>query len=118
MSPDRVPWRSTTDKGKGKPSRGCTYVVSEVLVTVVDRFLSVLLETTTLALAGALIGAAATWLLFDGKHTTQARNVFDLSVSGHLIALGIAWALVLAVLGGVPPAIRAARRSVKDALAT
>ena len=55
---------------------------------------------------------------FDGKHTTQARNVFDLSVSGHLIALGITWALVLALLGGVPPAIRAARRSVKDALAT
>jgi putative ABC transport system permease protein len=80
--------------------------------------LSVLLETTTLALTGALIGTAVAWLLFDGKHTTQARNVFDLSVSGHLIALGIAWALVLAVLGGVPPAIRAARSSVKDALAT
>jgi putative ABC transport system permease protein len=79
--------------------------------------LSVLLETTILALTGALIGAAVAWLLFDGKHTTQARAVFDLSVSGHLIALGIAWALVLAVLGGLPPAIRAARRSVIDVLA-
>jgi putative ABC transport system permease protein len=79
--------------------------------------LSVLFETMTLALTGALTGAAAAWLLFDGKHTTQARNVFDLSVSGHLIALGIAWALVLAVLGGVPPAIRATRRSVRSALA-
>jgi hypothetical protein len=37
--------------------------------------------------------------------------------SGHLIALGIAWALVLALLGGIPPAIRAARRSVRDVLA-
>jgi putative ABC transport system permease protein len=80
--------------------------------------LSVLLETTTLALTGALIGAAVAWLLFDGKLTTQARNVYDLSVSGHLIALGLTWALVLAVLGGVPPAIRAARGSVRDALAT
>jgi putative ABC transport system permease protein len=79
--------------------------------------LSILLETTILALTGALIGAAVAWLLFDGKHTTQARAVFDLSVSGHLIALGIAWALVLAVLGGLPPAIRAARRSVIDVLA-
>jgi putative ABC transport system permease protein len=79
--------------------------------------LSILLETTALALTGALIGAAVAWLLFDGKHTTQARAVFDLSVSGHLIALGIAWALVLAVLGGLPPAIRAARRSVRDVLA-
>jgi putative ABC transport system permease protein len=80
--------------------------------------LSVLLETMTLALTGALIGAIVAWLLFDGKHTTQARNVFDLYVSGHLIALGIAWALILAVLGGVLPAIRAARRSVRDVLAT
>jgi putative ABC transport system permease protein len=80
--------------------------------------LSVLLETTTLALTGALIGTAVAWLLFDGKHTTQARNVFDLSVSGQLIALGMAWALVLAALGGIPPAIHAARRSVKDGLAT
>jgi putative ABC transport system permease protein len=80
--------------------------------------LSVLLETTTLALTGSLIGAAVAWLLFDGKHTTQARNVFNLSVSGHLIALGIAWALVLAVVGGLPPAVRAARRSVRAALAT
>lgn len=79
--------------------------------------LSVLLETTTLALTGALVGAAVAWLLFDGKHTIQARNVFDLYVSGHLIALGIVWALVLAVLGGLPPAIRAARCSVRDALA-
>ena len=80
--------------------------------------LSVLLETTTLALSGALIGSAVAWLLFDGKLTTQARNVYVLSVSGHLIALGVAWALLLAVLGGAPPAIRAARCSVSEALAT
>ena len=80
--------------------------------------LSVVLETTTLALTGALLGAAVAWLLFDGKLTVQARNVYDLSVSGHLIALGLIWALVLAILGAVPPAIRAARGSVRDALAT
>lgn len=80
--------------------------------------LSVVFETTALALTGALIGAAVAWLLFDGKLTTQARYVYDLSISGHLIALGLAWALVLALMGGVPPAIRAARGSVRDALAT
>jgi putative ABC transport system permease protein len=80
--------------------------------------LSVVLETTTLALTGALLGAAVAWLLFDGKLTVQARNVYDLSVSGHLIALGLIWALVLAILGAVPPAIRAARGPVRDALAT
>jgi putative ABC transport system permease protein len=79
--------------------------------------LSVLLETTTLALAGALIGSAVAWLLLNGQLTIQARNVYVLSVSGHLIALGVAWALVLAILGGLPPAVRAARGSVRDALA-
>jgi len=79
--------------------------------------LSVLLETTVLALTGALIGSTVAWLLFDGKLTIQARNVFVLSVSGNLFALGVAWALVLAVLGALPPAMRAARCSVSDALA-
>jgi putative ABC transport system permease protein len=78
--------------------------------------LSVLIETMVLALLGALVGVAAAWLLFNGKHVVQARNVFDLSVSPRLVALGIAWALGLALLGGLPPAIRAARRSVTDAL--
>ena len=78
--------------------------------------LSVLIETLGLALLGALAGVGAAWLLFNGKHVVQARNVFDLSVSPRLVALGIAWALALALLGGLPPAIRAARRSVTDAL--
>lgn len=80
--------------------------------------LAVLLETATLALAGALVGAAAAWLLFNGRHVTQARNVFDLDVSSQLFVLGISWSVVLALLGGLPPAIRAARNSVRDALAS
>ena len=78
--------------------------------------LSVLVETLVLALFGALAGVAVAWLLFDGRHVVQARNVFDLSVSPRLVALGIGWALALALLGGLPPAVRAARRSVTDAL--
>jgi putative ABC transport system permease protein len=78
--------------------------------------LSVLVETIVLALLGALAGAGAAALLFNGMHVEQARKVFDLSVSPRLVALGIAWALVLALLGGLPPALRAARRSVTDAL--
>jgi putative ABC transport system permease protein len=78
--------------------------------------LSVLFETAVLALLGALAGAGAAWLLFNGKHVVQVRNVFDLSVSPRLVELGITWALALAILGGLPPAISAARRSVTDAL--
>lgn len=80
--------------------------------------LAILFETTILALTGALWGATAAWLLFDGKHTIQARNVFDLSVSARLIAIGIAWALALALLGGTPPAIRASRGPVRATLGT
>jgi putative ABC transport system permease protein len=78
--------------------------------------LSVLAETTVLALVGALAGAGAAALLFNGKHVVQARNVFDLWISLRLVGLGIIWALALAILGGLPPAISAARRSVTDAL--
>jgi putative ABC transport system permease protein len=78
--------------------------------------LSVLVETIVLALVGALAGAGAAALLFNGRHVEQARNVFDLSVSPHLVGVGIVWAIVLALLGGLWPAIGAARRSVTDAL--
>jgi putative ABC transport system permease protein len=77
---------------------------------------AVLLETTVLSLAGALLGAGAAWILFNGKHEAALHNVFDLSVSQRLVALGVVWALVFALLGGLPPAIRAPRLSVADAL--
>ncbi len=78
--------------------------------------MSVLLETGVLALVGALLGAGGAWLLFDGRHVAQLQNVFDLSVSPRLVALGVGWALGLAVVGGLPPAIRAARVSVVEGL--
>jgi putative ABC transport system permease protein len=78
--------------------------------------ISLLLETAALSLTGALLGTGAAWLLFNGKHVAVLHNVFDLSVSPRLFALGLVWALALALLGALPPAIRAARASVVDAL--
>jgi putative ABC transport system permease protein len=78
--------------------------------------ISLLLETAVLSLTGALLGTGAAWLLFNGKHVAVLQNVFDLSISPRLFALGLLWALVLALLGALPPAIRAARCSVVDAL--
>jgi putative ABC transport system permease protein len=77
---------------------------------------SVLLETAFLSLIGAMLGGGAAWLLFNGKHVAQLHDVFDLSVSARLFLLGVAWALVLAVVGGFLPAMRTARLSVADAL--
>ena len=77
---------------------------------------SVILEAVVLAVAGALIGAAIAWFLYDGKRDAFGNTVFFLSVSPHLIVLGVIWAIVVALLGGLAPSIRAARRPVVEAL--
>jgi len=77
---------------------------------------SLVLETVVLSLTGALLGTCLAWLLFNGKHVAALQSVFDLSISPQLFALGLVWALALAVLGALPPALRAARLAVADAL--
>lgn len=77
--------------------------------------LSVTLESLLLSLAGALAGAVLAWALFNG-HESLSGIVFRWSVSPRLVALGIAWALALAVLGSLFPALRAARLPVSVAL--
>lgn len=77
---------------------------------------SVVLEAVVLSLIGALIGATMAHVLFDGKLEAIFNAVFTLSISPRLIALGLAWACLLAVLGGIAPAIRSARRPVAEAL--
>ena len=77
---------------------------------------SVILETVTLAVVGALIGAAIAWFLYDGKRDAFGNTVFFLTVSPRLVVLGVIWAVVVALLGGLAPSIRAARRPVVEAL--
>ena len=78
--------------------------------------ISVVLETAILAVVGAAFGGVLAWLLFDGKLIRGVESAYTASVSPSLFALGIAWALSLALLGGLPPAVRAARLSVSKAL--
>ena len=79
--------------------------------------ISVLIEAMLLAVAGALIGAAGAWILFDGnRNSLGGLAVFDLAVTPWLVAVGVTWALVIALLGGLFPAIRAARLPVVIAL--
>jgi putative ABC transport system permease protein len=77
---------------------------------------SVILEAVTLAVAGALIGATVAWALNDGHQATWGQNIFHLRVSPAEIGLGVAWAVIVALMGGLLPSIRAARRPVVDAL--
>jgi putative ABC transport system permease protein len=77
---------------------------------------SVVLEAVLLAVAGALIGAVIAWALYDGKQDVFGNSVFHLSVSGTQFGLGIAWAVAVALLGGILPSVHAARRPVVEAL--
>jgi putative ABC transport system permease protein len=77
---------------------------------------SVIAESILLALAGAAIGIVLAWALFHGQSYAFGEVLFHLTVSPALVGVGLGWALVVAMLGGVLPAIRAARLPVVDAL--
>jgi putative ABC transport system permease protein len=83
--------------------------------------ISVLAEAMLLALVGGLIGCCLAWLFFDGfvASTGGGGNghlVFELSVTLPLVVLGLVWALVIGLIGGLFPAVRAARLPVATAL--
>jgi putative ABC transport system permease protein len=78
--------------------------------------ISVVSEALLLALTGALIGAGLAWFLFNGAQKDYFSNIFDLKVTPGLIGLGMLWALIIALLGSLAPAIRAARLPIVEAL--
>ncbi len=82
---------------------------------------SVLIETLALALAGGVIGAALAWALFDhytastlGSNFSQV--VFEFRITPALLAAGLKWALAIGFIGGLFPALRAARMAVTEGL--
>jgi len=78
--------------------------------------ISVLVESLVLSIPGALIGAAVAWLVFNGKSSQIAGLSFPLAVTPGLVLLGVIWSLVIGLIGGFAPAIRAARLPVATAL--
>ncbi|BFI94904.1 MAG: ABC transporter permease [Rhodanobacter sp.] len=81
---------------------------------------SVMLETMLLALLGGLLGALAVWLVFDGYTASTLSGltdvVFQFKVDRGLIWTGLKWALAIGFVGGLFPAVRAARLPVTTAL--
>jgi putative ABC transport system permease protein len=83
--------------------------------------IAIMLEAALLALLGGLIGVAVSWFLFD-KYTVStlgsnfSQVVFAFQVSPQLILNGLTWALVIGLVGGLIPAIAAARLPVTAAL--
>jgi putative ABC transport system permease protein len=85
--------------------------------------MSVLTEALLLAFIGGVIGAAIAWLFFNGHQVSTSAGgaaaghlIFELSVSPALIATGILWAITIGLIGGLFPAVRAARLPVATAL--
>jgi putative ABC transport system permease protein len=83
--------------------------------------LSVMIEALLLSLIGGVIGASLAWLFFNGHSVSTlggafAQVVFQLTVTPALIITGIVWACIIGLLGGLFPALRAARLPVAEAL--
>ncbi len=83
---------------------------------------SVLVEAMLLSLIGGVVGGALAYLAFDG-FTTATMNwqsfsqvAFAFAVTPALLIQGIASAAVMGLLGGLFPAIRAARLPIVTAL--
>jgi len=83
--------------------------------------ISTMVESTLLALIGGIIGGAIAYLVFNGFQVSTlgasfSQVVFDFAVTPELLLDGLKAALVIGAVGGLFPAIRAARLPVAKAL--
>ena len=83
---------------------------------------SVLAESFALALFGGALGALAAYVVFNGYTATTmnaqtfSQVTFAFAVTPHLLVLAVIWAAVLGLIGGLFPAIRAARLPIATGL--
>jgi putative ABC transport system permease protein len=82
---------------------------------------SVMIETLLLALIGGALGAGLAWAIFDNyTASTLGSNfsqvVFAFQVTPALLWDGLKWALTMGLVGGLFPALRAARQPVTAGL--
>jgi len=83
---------------------------------------SVMLESLVVALVGGALGAVVAYLAFNGFHTSTvnwqsfSQVTFAFRVTPHLLVQGIVWATFIGLIGGLLPAIRAARLPIAAAL--
>ncbi len=83
--------------------------------------LATLIEAALLATAGGLAGGLIAYLLFNGYSVSTLGSgftqvAFEFRVTWGLIASGLVLSLIIGLIGGLFPAIRAARLPVVDAL--
>lgn len=88
----------------------------------VSVVVSVLAESFGLAAVGGAVGGALAYLVFNGYQTstlnwqTFSQVAFAFAVTPSLLAQGLAYSLLMGLVGGLLPAIRAARLPIPSAL--
>ena len=84
--------------------------------------ISVVSESMFLALLGGVVGAVLAYAGFNGYQAstmnwqTFSQVGFGFAVTPNLLTQGLAYALIMGLLGGIIPAIRAARLPISKAL--
>jgi putative ABC transport system permease protein len=83
---------------------------------------SIVSESLLLAFAGGLLGAGLAWMAFDGYQAATlnwasfSAITFAFDVNPPLLVQGIVFAMVIGLIGGLFPAVRAARQPIAVAL--
>jgi putative ABC transport system permease protein len=82
---------------------------------------SVMAEAMFLSLLGGVLGAGIAYVLFNDYSVSTlgggfTQVAFNFAVTPGLVAQGLSWALAIGFLGGLAPAVRAARLPVTAAL--
>ncbi|MCW0460801.1 Macrolide export ATP-binding/permease protein MacB [Xanthomonas sacchari] len=82
---------------------------------------AVMLETMLLALLGGVLGGLIAWAIFNGYSVSTlgsnfSQVVFQFKVSPPLLWTGLKWAMGIGLVGGLFPALRAARLPITTAL--
>lgn len=84
--------------------------------------ISLMIESLILALIGGVIGGGLAYFAFNGFHASTmnfqsfSQVTFAFRITPELLVRGIIWAAIIGLIGGLFPAIRAARLPIANAL--
>jgi putative ABC transport system permease protein len=84
---------------------------------------SIVIEALLLAVLGSVIGVAIAYLVFDGRTIStlggtrwDTQVVYALTITPAVVVIAVTLACTVGLLGGLSPALKAARASVADSL--